>query len=141
MSGNTSSELWHDAFPQPQSTVEMISAADLHSLLADAKSGQILVVDVRRTDFEGSFIKGAINLPAHSFYPTLQSLMPILTRYPLVVFHCNNCKPGGRGPRAAGWYQDELNRRGLTESRAAVLEGGIKGWISKYSDDELTSRL
>ncbi|KAK0205276.1 Rhodanese-like domain-containing protein, partial [Desarmillaria ectypa] len=141
------------------STVETISAADLHSLLEDAKLGQILVVDVRRTDFElctlkyaryikskwnveqGSFIKGAINLPAHSFYPTLQSLMPILAQYTLVVFHCNNCKPSGRGPRAAAWYQDELDRRGLIGSRAAILEGGIKGWINKYSDDELTSRL
>ena len=90
---------------------------------------------------QDSFIRGAINLPAHSFYPTLQSLMPILIRYSLVVFHCNNCKPTGRGPRTAAWYQDELDKRGLTESRAAVLEGGFKGWINKYGVDELTSKL
>lgn len=27
-----------------------------------------------------AFIKGAVNLPAHSFYQTLPSLMPILSR-------------------------------------------------------------
>ncbi|PBK82366.1 hypothetical protein ARMGADRAFT_946749, partial [Armillaria gallica] len=69
-----------------------------------------LVVDIRRTDFENSFIKGAINLPARSFNPTLQSLMPILTRYSLGVYHYSNCKPTGYGPRAAAWYQDKLDK-------------------------------
>ncbi|KAG7451630.1 uncharacterized protein BT62DRAFT_1000888 [Guyanagaster necrorhizus] len=124
-----------------KSTVETISVVDLHLLLEDAKSDQILVADVRQTDFEGSFIEGAFNLPAHSFNPTLQPLIPILSRYFLVIFHCNNCKPNGHGPRTAAWYQDELDRQGLIESRAAVLEGGIKGWINKYSEDELTSKL
>lgn len=67
-----------------------------------------LVVDVRRTDFEVryamdrcrtgkrdapgelsslnslptqvAFIRGAVNFPAHSFYQTLDSLVPILSR-------------------------------------------------------------
>ncbi|KAK0459776.1 Rhodanese-like domain-containing protein [Desarmillaria tabescens] len=120
---------WYNAFPEPKSIPNGISAEKLHSLLLE--SSNVLVVDVRRTDFEGSFIKGAINLPAHSFYPTL----------PLVVFHCNSCKPGGRGPRTAGWYQDELDKQGVTGSRAVVLEGGIKGWVEKYGDDELTCKL
>lgn len=130
---------WYNAFPEPKSIPDGISAEKLHALLLESPS--VLVVDVRRTDFEGSFIKGAINLPAHSFYPTLQAVTPILARYRLVVFHCNSCKPGGRGPRSAGWYQDELDRQGVTESRAVVLEGGIKGWVDKYGDDELTCKL
>ncbi|KAK0223750.1 hypothetical protein IW262DRAFT_1369015 [Armillaria fumosa] len=69
--GNSSPDPWHTAFPQPQAAVEMrraLSAEDLHSLLDDAKLNQILMdIDVRRTDSEG-----ASNLPAHSFYPTLQ---------------------------------------------------------------------
>ncbi|KAK0197061.1 Rhodanese-like domain-containing protein [Armillaria mellea] len=117
---------WYNAFPEPKSIPDGVSAEKLHALLLESAS--VLVVDVRRTDFEGSFIKGAINLPAHSFYPTLQGLTSILARYQLVVFHCNSCKPGGRGPR-------------VTESRAVVLEGGIKGWVDKYGDDEFTCKL
>ncbi|KAK0451632.1 hypothetical protein EV421DRAFT_1703149, partial [Armillaria borealis] len=64
---------------------------------------------------QNSFIKGAFNLPANSSYPTLPSLMLILIQYSLVVFHCNNCKPTGRGPRIAVWYQDELDKWGLIE--------------------------
>ncbi len=67
--------------------------------------------------------------------------MPVITRYSLVVFHCSNCKPTGRGPRTAAWYQGELDKWGLIKSRAAVPEGGINGWINKYGDDELTSKL
>ncbi|KAG7452500.1 uncharacterized protein BT62DRAFT_925047 [Guyanagaster necrorhizus] len=133
---------WYNAFPEPKCIPDGISAEKLHSLLLESTNlNNVLVVDVRRTDFEGSFIKGAINLPAHSFYPTLHVLIPILARYQLVVFHCNSCKPGGRGPRTAGWYQDELDRRGVTESRAVILEGGIKGWVEKYGNDELTCKL
>ncbi len=66
--------------------------------------------------------------------------MPILVQYSLIVSYCNTCKLTGRGPRTAAWYQDELDKRGLIESRAAVL-GGIKGWINKYGDSELTSKL
>ncbi|KAK0210800.1 Rhodanese-like domain-containing protein [Desarmillaria ectypa] len=130
---------WYNAFPEPKSIPDGLSAEKLHTLLLGSNS--VLVVDTRRTDFEGFFIKGAINLPAHSFYPTLPALTPILAQYQLAVFHCNSCKPGGRGPRTAGWYQDELDKQGVTESRAVVLEGGIKGWVEKYGDDKLTCKL
>jgi len=54
----------------------------------------------------------------------------------MVVFHC--VSSNGRGPRAAGWYQDALDNAGITPvtSRAVVLAGGIKGWIEKYAEEE-----
>lgn len=105
-----------------------------------------------------------MNLPAHSFYPTLPGLVPILSRcarlqvpshsapflltkrsarsYRNVVFHCQSSS--GRGPRCAGWYQDALDRAGISreQSKAAVLTGGIKAWLAKHGDDdELTTKL
>lgn len=56
---------WTDAFPAPRSTAPTVSRDEV---LSDLSSGHLLVVDVRRTDYEGGTIRGSINLPAHSFY-------------------------------------------------------------------------
>ncbi|GAA6053208.1 hypothetical protein JCM3770_000032 [Rhodotorula araucariae] len=140
---------WHAVFPTPKSTLDnatlaAISVDELKARLtsSDFASDDVLVVDVRRTDFEIGFIRGAVNLPAHSFYPTLPSLLPILSRYRTVVFHCQSSS--GRGPRCAGWYQDALDAAGVPRERsqAAVLTGGIKAWLERYGADEaLTVKL
>ncbi|GAA5881869.1 hypothetical protein JCM3774_005760 [Rhodotorula dairenensis] len=136
---------WYAAFPAPtrslaDDSLPTVSAPELREWMVQRKNleeKEFLVVDVRRTDFEERFIKGAINLPAHSFYQTLPSLLPILSQYRSVVFHCQSSS--GRGPRCAGWYQDALDRAGsplVEQSKAVVLSGGIKEWIKQYGDDE-----
>ncbi|GAA6063675.1 hypothetical protein JCM10212_000411 [Sporobolomyces blumeae] len=151
---------WHAAFPTPRSSLADGSLAsmtprelkDLMEQQQVLEERDFLVVDVRRTDFENACIKGAINLPAHSFYPTLPALVPILSRYRQVFFHCQSSS--GRGPRCAAWYQDYLNdldastpSQSATEppesgeggeplSKAVVLEGGIKAWVKEFGDDE-----
>ncbi|KIY71439.1 Rhodanese-like protein [Cylindrobasidium torrendii FP15055 ss-10] len=131
---------WHAAFPAATSKPSHITSEDLHARLSANEAG-LLVIDTRRTDFEDAFIKGAINLPAHSFYPTLPGLVPVLSKYETVVFHCQRCVPGSRGDRTAAWYQDALNDAGITTSKALVLEGGIQGWLVKYKEDGLTIKL
>ncbi|GAA5899190.1 hypothetical protein JCM6882_009279 [Rhodosporidiobolus microsporus] len=146
MADQTEEKPWHAAFPTPaaslaDNTLDSITAEDLRAKMDAAGADDLskrdwVVVDVRRTDFEDAFIKGAINLPAHSFYPTLASLLPILSRYPSVIFHCQSSS--GRGPRCAGWYQDALDAAGISKStsKAVVLTGGIKAWVAKYGEDE-----
>ncbi|KAG9047637.1 hypothetical protein FS837_001830 [Tulasnella sp. UAMH 9824] len=138
---------WDAIFPNPQSTPQTISPEDLATLLREnfaAVGKDFLVIDVRQTDFEEACIRGAINLPAQSFYQTLPTIVAALSSIPKVVFHCYSCKPGGRGPKTAGWYADELIRAGK-EDRAKnvfVLQGGVKAWISAYGDDDgLTTKL
>ncbi|KAJ7770580.1 Rhodanese-like domain-containing protein [Mycena metata] len=134
---------WHAAFPSPTSTPGSITADELAVIMREkVLMRDYIVVDVRRTDFEGAFIAGCLNLPAHSLYPTLSTVVALLSPVPLVVFHCNSCKAGGRGPRTAGWYQDALDAKGVKTSRAVVLEGGIKAWVEGFGDDEeLTKKL
>ncbi|KIO28978.1 hypothetical protein M407DRAFT_242790 [Tulasnella calospora MUT 4182] len=138
---------WHAIFPSPQSTPQAISPEELATLLREnfaAVGKDFLIIDARRTDFEGACIRGAINLPAHSFYQTLPTIVAALSNIPKVIFHCNSCKPGGRGPRTAGWYADELMRQGKEDQakNVFVLQGGVKGWISAYGDDvSLTTKL
>lgn len=138
---------WYAIFPDPVSTPEAITPEGLAALLrhhAVTLGKDFLVIDVRRVDFEVACIRGAINLPAHSFYQTLPSIIATLSHVPKVIFHCNSCKPGGRGPRTAGWYADELKRQGKGDQADTVfvLEGGMKAWVSAYGDDEtLTTKL
>ncbi|KAJ7660044.1 Rhodanese-like domain-containing protein [Mycena rosella] len=134
---------WHAAFPTPTAEPSSITPGDLAAMMREKEiMKDYLVVDVRRTDFEGASISGCLNLPAHSFYPTLSTIVALLATVPVVVFHCNSCKPGGRGPRAAGWYQDAIDAKGSGTSLAVVLEGGIKAWVSAFGEDEsLTKQL
>ncbi|GAA5832638.1 hypothetical protein JCM5353_006703 [Sporobolomyces roseus] len=141
---------WHSAFPSPTSslkdnTLSSITVSELREKVeqqSDLSKRDFLVVDVRRTDFEDAFIRGAVNLPAHSFYPTLDSLLPLLSSHKQVIFHCQSSS--GRGPRCAAWYQDRLNEQkiGKEVSEGAVLEGGIKKWIAEVGlDDGETVKL
>lgn len=37
---------------------------------------------------------------------------------------------GGRGTRAAGWFQDYLDEKGDKDMESVILRGGIKGWAT-----------
>ncbi|KAG8844719.1 hypothetical protein FRB91_002377 [Serendipita sp. 411] len=136
---------WYSVYPPPRFDTPRISAEELAEIIkSKVEAVDYIVVDVRRTDFEDTFIRGALNLPAHSFYPTVSTITKLLSRIPLVIFHCNSCKETGRGPRTAGWYRAELERQGVAEaqSKALVLTGGIKEFSAKYeSESALVSRL
>lgn len=85
-----------------------------------------------------AFVRGAINLPAHSFHPTLPSLLPLLRTYKRVILHCQSS--AGRGPRCAGWLQDALNALPVEDAGprpdVVVLAGGIKEWWKRYGGEE-----
>lgn len=67
---------WHAAFPAPKSSPEPVSKEELLAWLKDGKEGgkDFVLVDLRRTDYEGGTIRGSINLPAQSLYPTIPYL-------------------------------------------------------------------
>jgi len=119
---------WHDAFPSPQTTAPLMTreeALQLQSLNSD----DLLLVDVRRTDFEGGTIKGSLNLPAHSFYMNRAVLFNLCKRAGVkkVAFYCGSSN--GRGPRCSGWFADYIAESGDDQMQSLTLEGGIKGWV------------
>ncbi|KAI0067550.1 hypothetical protein BV25DRAFT_1818913 [Artomyces pyxidatus] len=127
----SSTPMWAANFPQPISTPPKISHEELEELMRTKTAGvDFVVVDVRRTDIE-ALIKGAINVPAQTFYQTLPTLLPILSRIPKVIFHCQSSL--GRGPRCAGWYADALAPDAISQS--LILEGGMKVWLEHWADD------
>lgn len=78
---------WSDAFPAPLATAPILSREDA---LPDISSPELLIVDVRRTDYEGGAIKGSINLPAHSFYLNREVLYDLCSRAGVrrIAFYC-----------------------------------------------------
>jgi arsenical-resistance protein 2 len=125
---------WHARLPPPKIHPKTISQNELIDLIRAKTAGKdFVVVDVRRNDFENAIVNGAINLPAQSFYQTVSTLVPILSQIPLVIFYCGSSN--GRAPRCAGWYADALLKAGKEgDSQSLILEGGIKGWLSRWKD-------
>jgi hypothetical protein len=78
---------WTDAFPAPRTTAPILTREEALSSLS---SPDLLIVDVRRTDYEGGTIKGSINLPAHSFYLNRGVLYDLCKRADVkkVAFYC-----------------------------------------------------
>ena len=78
---------WTDAFPAPRTTAPVLSREEA---LSDLSSPDLLIVDVRRTDYEGGTVRGSINLPAHSFYMNRGVLYDLCKRAGVkrVVFYC-----------------------------------------------------
>ncbi|KAF9735878.1 hypothetical protein PMIN06_011799 [Paraphaeosphaeria minitans] len=117
---------WYDAFPAPKATAALLSR---EAALASLSSSDLLLVDVRRTDYEGGTIRGSINLPAQSFYMNTAVLYNLCKRAGVkqVAFYCGSSS--GRGPRCSGWFADYLAERGETDIQSLTLVGGIKGWV------------
>ncbi|QKX55850.1 uncharacterized protein TRUGW13939_02949 [Talaromyces rugulosus] len=140
MAATTEETPWHAAFPAPKITAASISRDDILQWLQGQEhvaGRDFVLVDVRRTDFEGGTIKGSLNFPAHSFYLTVPTVYAVLSAAGIkdVVFYCGSSR--GRGPRTAGWFADYLESQGNTSIRALVLKGGIKGWVA--AGDEYTA--
>lgn len=78
---------WTDAFPTPRVTAPILTREEALSSLS---SPDLLIVDVRRTDYEGGTVRGSINLPAHSFYMNRGVLHDLCKRAGVkkVAFYC-----------------------------------------------------
>lgn len=122
---------WHTAFPAPTNqTPTTISREEVLGLIKQAQSKkEFLLVDVRRNDHEGGTIRGSINLPAQSLYHTIPTLYSLFKAAGVqrVAWYCGSSS--GRGPRAAGWFDDYIKSQRDTEMTSLVLAGGIKGWV------------
>ena len=78
---------WYDAFPAPSRTADAISR---DNVLPNLSSPELLLVDVRRTDYEGGTIRGSLNIPAQSFYMNRAVLFDLCKRAGVkrVAFYC-----------------------------------------------------
>ena len=102
-------------------------------MILSMKIASLLIVDVRRTDYEGGSIRGSINIPAQGFWWNRGMLYELAYKADIewVVFTCNSCSPGGRGPRCAAWFLEFVRGvAGDEDMQILSLEGGMKGWVA-----------
>ncbi|KAF8626489.1 hypothetical protein AX17_006545 [Amanita inopinata Kibby_2008] len=126
-----------DAFPTVKASPPPLTAEEVLSLIRDPSSSSTdyAVVDVRRNDHAGGHVRGSHQCPAQTFHNDLPQFFDKFKNTEKVIFYCGSSN--GRGPRCAGWYQDYLDTVGQERaSKAYVLEGGIRGWLSKYKGQD-----
>ncbi|KAH6658793.1 arsenate reductase, partial [Plectosphaerella plurivora] len=114
-------------------SVQVPSQVSREQVLAWIKEGKeagknYLIVDVRRSDHTGGFIKGSLNLPIESLYPSLSTVYALAKAAGVtdVIWYCVTSR--GRGNRAAAWFSDYLMSRNKTSIRSAALSEGILGF-------------
>ncbi|KAF5635484.1 arsenate reductase (Arc2) [Fusarium tjaetaba] len=142
---DTPQKQWWEEFPEPKAECPRTDPSIVAKLIeVNAASGKnahrdFLLVDVRRTDWEGGTIATSINLPAHTLYQTRPQIYQLVKQAGIkrIIFYCGSC--GSRGPRCAGWMQDYLDEVEETEIKAEILIGGIKGWQKAYAGQLMDS--
>lgn len=122
---------WHAAFPapKPEYTAEVMPRNRALTVLS-MRIASMLIVDVRRTDYEGGSIRGSLNIPAHGFWWNRGILYELCYKADIewVVFTCGSSN--GRGPRCASWFLEHVRDTvGDQDMNVLVLEGGVKGWV------------
>jgi hypothetical protein len=129
---------WWAAFPEYKSSCPQIEASEVKVLLeADAAAGasaarKFLLVDVRRTDWEGGTVATSLNFPAHTLYQTRPVIYRLCKQAGIehIIFYCG--KPPGRRlfrRREVDSYDPALRK--LEWSRASV--SGVDAGLSQRS--------
>ncbi|KAJ9150106.1 hypothetical protein NKR19_g5414 [Coniochaeta hoffmannii] len=124
---------WHAAYPAPKTEAPSITREAVLEMLRDSGNvpgKDLVLVDLRRVDHEGGTIRGSINLPAQSLWPTIPTVYEMFKAAGLrkVIWYCGSSR--GRGNRAAGWFADYIAERGDSQMQSLVLLEGIKGWAT-----------
>ncbi|KAA6406450.1 MAG: hypothetical protein FRX48_09721 [Lasallia pustulata] len=125
---------WHAAYPTPRNadpaTITREALLNLMTKSSGSAAKDFLLIDLRRTDNEGGMIRGSINLPAQSLYPTIPTLYSVFKAAGLrkIIWFCSSSR--GRGSRAALWFKDHLDDRGDDDMESLILFEGIKGWAT-----------
>ncbi|KAJ8590727.1 NAD(P)-binding protein [Rhizopogon salebrosus TDB-379] len=112
---------WWDAYPKDKLTPDEVA-----TLLRDPDRSDYALIDVRSEDHFRGHVRGSVQWRADTFPDELGNFYDHYSKTKQVIFYCGSSN--GRGPRCAAWYQDYLNGKGHTESKAYVLEGGFLGW-------------
>ncbi|KAK7718928.1 hypothetical protein SLS63_010341 [Diaporthe eres] len=121
------------AYPAPKKEAPSITRGAVLEMLRDSENvagKDFVLVDLRRSDHEGGTIRGSINLPAQSLWPTIPTVYEMFKAAALrkVIWYCGSSR--GRGTRAAGWFADHVADRGDSGMQSLVLLDGIRGWAT-----------
>lgn len=131
---------WWAAFPEAKAECPRMEASEVKALLdADANAGQdakrsFLLVDVRRTDWEGGTVKTSINLPAHTLYQTRPTIYQLCKQANVdkVIFYCGTIVEFPRKGSANGHVNSRKFQRKRAKVRRLVPRLSQRCWRDKH---------
>lgn len=127
---------WHAVFPAPTLAADFMPQRRAYMILS-MRIASMLIIDVRRIDYEGGCIRGSLNIPAQGFWWNRGMLYELAYKADIewVVFTCGSSTPTGRGAKCAAWFLEHVrNTAGDEDMQVMVLEGGVKGWVKAGSE-------
>ena len=106
------------------------STSDETTLRFDSPPPSSIIIQVANLKHQGGTIRGSLNLPAQSLYPTLPTIYAVFKSAGIkkVIFYCGSST--GRGSRGARWLSDYLLKVGDNSIQSLALFEGIKGWAN-----------
>ncbi|KAI5273383.1 hypothetical protein E4T47_03511 [Aureobasidium subglaciale] len=137
---------WYEDFPEPKTEAAIMPRNRVMQMLSLRGVASILLIDLRRMDFDGGCLRGSLNIPAQGFWWNRGMLYELAYKADVewVVFTCGSSN--GRAPRCAAWYEaraisspapltdrcrfkEFIDAAGDEQMQSMVLEGGVKGWV------------
>ncbi|KAI5210486.1 hypothetical protein E4T39_00091 [Aureobasidium subglaciale] len=145
---------WYEDFPEPKTEAAIMPRNRVMQMLSLRGVASILLIDLRRMDFEGGCLRGSLNIPAQGFWwnrgmlyvRTISSLVALL-RHPdsyelaykadveWVVFTCGSSN--GRAPRCAAWYE----ARAISSPAPLTDQCRFKEFIDAAGDEQMQSMV
>ncbi|CAD0112944.1 unnamed protein product, partial [Aureobasidium uvarum] len=100
----TTEKPWHTEFPEPKAEAAIMPRNRVMQMLSLRGVASLLIIDLRRMDFEGGCLRGSLNIPAQGFW---------WNRGMLTSLRC----------------MEFIDAAGDEQMQSMVLEGGVKGWV------------
>lgn len=125
----TPAQPWYEKYPAPKHTSPVYVEKEVVAEAFRNKDDNFIILDLRRDDFRGGRIRGALNLPAQHIYPSISQVYDLAEKSgkQYIYVHCNSS--GGRATRICGWLEDEQERVGGSV-KPVILKGGFRAWIA-----------
>lgn len=128
-------QAWLDKYPAPKHQADYVEKKVVLDAMT-AKTGDYIIIDLRRDDFKGGRICGALNLPAQSFYGSVTQIYDLAAKSGKkhIFVHCMSSRD--RAIRTCGWLEDEKARVNGSV-KPLIIQGGFLAWIAggkEYTD-------
>ena len=113
-----------------------VGSITTHELAVKLNQGtdNLVVFDVRDSDFKGGNIIGAVNIPSEEFRVRIQDTVTQYRDKDTIVVHCMMSQV--RGPTCANMLAQELARQGNTQQKVVVLQGGFSNWAAVFAKEK-----
>jgi arsenical-resistance protein 2 len=127
---------WLDKYPAPKHGSPEYVDKEVVAKAIKNDANDFIIIDLRKDDYKGGKIKGSLNIPAQSFYHSVEDIHNLAKQSGKgkIYLHCMSSRD--RAVRTWGWLADTAEKHG-SKVKPLIIEGGILAWIAggkEYTD-------